>query len=467
MVKEKSSSDKIIRWVVLSGELVVLNLALLALFYAYKGDTFMTTPNCKRLMVLMTLVYALCDIQGTSQVQMRFVRGDQLLKNLLGTLISFTGLSLLMMWVFRWPLMTLDFMLPFYGCVLSVLILYRWIARQVIKLSRKKGRNSISVVFVGNINIASNMYKQMEKDATTGFRVLGYFADEEKTNVTDKNYLGQPEEVISFLEENGHRIHNLYCLLPSSQNELINKIIATCDQQLIRYNHIPDSFNYQRHNMAFELMESTPVFSIHNDPLSLPGNRVIKRVFDLLVSSLFLLTIFPIVCLILGIIIKRTSPGPILFKQKRNGLENKEFWCYKFRSMKMNAESDSLQASKDDPRKTAIGEFMRKTSLDELPQFINVWKGDMSIVGPRPHMVSHTEQYSNIIAPYMVRHFAKPGITGWAQVTGFRGETKELWQMEGRIKQDIWYIENWSFSLDIMIILKTIANAIRGEKNAY
>ena len=160
-------------------------------------------------------------------------------------------------------------------------------------------------------------------------------------------------------------------------------------------------------------------------------------------------------------------PGPIFFKQNRNGLNDKEFYCYKFRSMKVNKEADTLQATKDDPRKTRWGNIMRKTNIDELPQFINVLLGDMSIVGPRPHMLKHTEEYSKLINKYMVRHFVKPGITGWSQVTGYRGETKELKDMEGRVIGDIWYIEHWSFWLDIYIIYKTVRNAIHGEKNAY
>lgn len=467
MIRENSSSDKIIRWLVLLAELTVLNAALLALFYFYNGDTFMTTPNCKRLMLLMTLVYAICDMHEGSKVHHRFVRSEQLLRNLIITLTSFTLLSLLVMWVFRWPLMTWGFMLPFYTSVISAMVLLRWSARQVIKWYRRTGRNSMSAVFVGNINIASEMYQQMEQDASCGYRILGYFADNEEPDITKRGYLGKTEEVLTFLHQEGHRLHHLYCILPSSQNDLINKIMEQCDKHLIRYNHIPDSFNYKRHSMGFKLMVNTPVFSIHNEPLSQPGNRFVKRCFDLIFSLLFLIIVFPWIYIIFGTVIKLSSPGPVLFKQRRSGLEGKDFMCYKFRSMRLNADSDKVQASKNDPRKTAIGEFMRKTSIDELPQFINVLKGEMSVVGPRPHMIRHTEKYSEMIDTYMVRHFAKPGITGLAQVSGFRGETKELWQMEGRIQKDIWYIENWSFELDIMIILKTITNAVHGEKNAY
>lgn len=465
MVRDNKTSDNSIRWMILGGELLALNAALLTMSFIYQSMGNVTTPHYKRLMVLLSLVYILCEQQSRYRVHDRFVRGDQMLRSMMLSITLFVVLSLMVMWVFRWPLMTWDFMLPFYGFIISFVFIYRWILRQIIKWYRCKGRNSMSVIFIGNINIASELYKKMESDPTTGFIVKGYFADEPRPNVTDKNYLGKPEEALDYI--NNKVLHNVYCMLPSSQNDLINAIMQTCALNMVRYCHIPDSFNYQRHTMAFSLMDGTPVFSIHNEPLALLGNRIIKRSFDFIASSIFLITIFPFVYIIFGLLIKRSSPGPIFFKQKRSGLNGKEFYCYKFRSMRVNVDSDNVQATKDDPRKTRIGEFMRRTSIDELPQFINVWLGDMSIVGPRPHMLKHTEQYSQLIKSYMVRHFAKPGITGYAQVTGFRGETQELWQMEGRIKQDIWYIENWSFALDLFIIWKTVYNAIHGEENAY
>ena len=196
-------------------------------------------------------------------------------------------------------------------------------------------------------------------------------------------------------------------------------------------------------------------------------NRLLKRAIDLFFSLVFLCTVFPFVYIIIGTAIKLSSPGPIFFKQKRSGENGNEFWCYKFRSMRVNIDSDELQATANDPRKTKIGDFIRKASIDELPQFINVLLGQMSVVGPRPHMLKHTEEYSRLIDKYMVRHLVKPGITGWAQVTGYRGETKELWQMEGRVQRDVWYLEHWTFLLDLYIIYKTIRNAIQGEKEAY
>jgi putative colanic acid biosynthesis UDP-glucose lipid carrier transferase len=207
--------------------------------------------------------------------------------------------------------------------------------------------------------------------------------------------------------------------------------------------------------------------SLRKAPLNYVHNIVIKRAVDIVVSVIFLITLFPIIYLILGILIKLSSPGPVFFVQERTGLKGKSFNCYKFRSMKCNVEAHIRQATVDDERKTRTGNFIRRTSLDELPQFINVFKGDMSLIGPRPHMLYHTTEYSPLINRYMARHFIKPGITGWAQITGSRGEIDRLEDMENRIKKDIWYIENWSITLDIEIMLRTVAIMIKGDKKAY
>lgn len=193
----------------------------------------------------------------------------------------------------------------------------------------------------------------------------------------------------------------------------------------------------------------------------------LKRTFDIVFSLLVLATIFPVFYLIFGVLIKWSSPGPVLFRQRRSGLYGQEFNCYKFRTMRLNEESDVAQTVRDDPRRTPVGAFLRHRSLDEFPQFINVLLGDMSVVGPRPHMLIHTTHYATLIHTYTDRLLVRPGVTGWAQVTGFRGEIKRLEQMEGRVERDLWYIENWSFSLDLKIIVMTVVNIIRGEKDVY
>ena len=308
----------------------------------------------------------------------------------------------------------------------------------------------------------------MTDDPTSGYRVLGYFEDFPSDRYPIKvPYLGQPKEVNTYLEKHVGEVDQLYCSLPSARSAEILPVVNYCENHLVRFFSVPNVRNYLKRRMYFELLGNVPVLSIRREPLELLENRIVKRTFDIVCSSLFLCTVFPFIYIIVGIAIKLSSSGPVFFKQKRSGEDGREFWCYKFRSMKVNALCDTLQATKNDPRKTKIGEFIRKTSIDELPQFINVLKGDMSIVGPRPHMLKHTEEYSQLINKFMVRHFVKPGITGWAQVTGYRGETKELWQMEGRVMRDIWYIEHWTFLLDLYIMYKTVHNAIHGEKTAY
>ena len=192
-----------------------------------------------------------------------------------------------------------------------------------------------------------------------------------------------------------------------------------------------------------------------------------KRLFDIVVSLIAIVIVSATILIPIIIAIKLSSKGPILFKQKRTGYRGREFVCLKFRTMKVNADADTRQATKDDPRKTKVGDFLRKTSLDELPQFLNVLYGNMSVVGPRPHMVKQTDEYRKLINRYMVRHTIKPGITGLAQVSGFRGQTEKLWQMEKRVEYDVKYIENWTFWLDIKIMVRTVLNAVQGEKNAY
>lgn len=205
----------------------------------------------------------------------------------------------------------------------------------------------------------------------------------------------------------------------------------------------------------------------YNEPLTSLKNRIAKRLYDCIISSLVIILILSWLVPLIGLLIKLESKGPVFFRQMRSGRNNQSFLCYKFRTMVSNADSDQKQATRDDARITKIGAFLRRTSLDELPQFINVLKNEMSITGPRPHMLRHTEEYSSQIKEYMTRLYVKPGLTGWAQVNGFRGETPDLYSMQKRIEHDLWYLQNWSLALDIKIFFRTIINIIRREENAF
>ena len=279
-------------------------------------------------------------------------------------------------------------------------------------------------------------------------------------------YLGNPDGFADFMSEETS-IKHVFCSLSMDQGRYNVPITNYCENHLLYFHGVPNVGKGFPRRIWHSMVGNMPILNLRYEPLSKVENRFLKRAFDIVLSGIFLITIFPFVYLIVGSIIKLTSPGPIFFTQMRTGLNGGEFKCYKFRSMKVNKEADSKQATVNDPRKTRFGDFIRRSNIDELPQLINVFKGDMSIVGPRPHMLIHTEIYAQLIDKYMVRHFIKPGVTGWAQTHGFRGETKELSQMEGRVKADIWYMEHWTILLDLYIIYKTIVNVFVGEKNAY
>ena len=264
-----------------------------------------------------------------------------------------------------------------------------------------------------------------------------------------------------------NKIDEVYASINVLTNNEINDLINFADNNLKTVKFLPDSKNTLLRNLAVEYYEYIPIISLRTIPLDKEVNKRLKRFFDIVFSLLIIVFLLSWLTPILALIIRLESKGPTFFKQKRNGLNYEEFNCFKFRSMHLNPIADLEQVQKNDPRITKIGRFMRKTSIDELPQFFNVLLGDMSVVGPRPHMVSHTEMYAKSVDKFMVRHFIKPGITGLAQTNGFRGEVESERDIINRVKYDIFYLENWSILLDIKIIFITIINAIKGEKKAY
>lgn len=262
-------------------------------------------------------------------------------------------------------------------------------------------------------------------------------------------------------------IDEMYCSISELTNSQIADIVDFADNNLKILKFIPDSKEIYSKKLRYEYYDYIPVLTLRNIPLEDSANMIIKRTFDIVFSSFVIVFILSWLTPIIAVLIKLESRGPVFFKQSRNGFNYKEFDCYKFRSMTPNKVANSHQATRGDQRVTKVGRFIRKTSIDELPQFFNVLFGDMSVVGPRPHMVSHTNMYAKKIDKFMVRHFVKPGITGLAQVSGFRGEVETDKDIIGRVKYDIFYIENWSLLLDMKIVAQTFINAVRGEDKAY
>ena len=343
-----------------------------------------------------------------------------------------------------------------YEGMMSVAVISIWhlLFRAAILAARKKGRNKIHVVIVGENENAGRLADIIQSSADfADYKLVAEFGEDLPA-------------IKQYIENN--KVHQLYCSLnPAIKTGTVNEIIRSCENLFIDFYYVPNMDGYLHRSMTFSEMGPLTVVKLRDEPLSNPVNAAVKRFFDIIASLLFLVLIYPFVWCFVAIGTSLSSPGPILFKQKRTGYKGRPFTMYKFRSMKVNADADKLQATADDPRKTKFGDFLRRTSIDELPQFINVLKGDMSIIGPRPHMELHTEMYTKLVDEYLVRHMVKPGLTGWAQVNGCRGETKTTEAMADRVRYDIWYIEHWTLGLDVKIILKTIAQILGGDKQAY
>ena len=456
----------LIQWLIGVGDLVVLNFLFVAVVRLL-GLTYTSAlaNHTREVMLLLNFCYFFSVYFIPLRLHFAVVFIDKIVQR------AFTLITVMLL-LFATCLIFLNigdslavFLAAYYMVSIVVFSLWRVIVRMVLKFYRRNGYNFKKVVIVGAGKNGMELYNVMKDDLSYGFNVMGFFDDNESLKDVLPNYLGKTCELKEYVKT--HDVDEIYSTLPGADNGKSADFLNFAEKQMIRYYIVPEFYRDVKKSMVMEVMESIPLLTIRREPLQSMYNRFLKRSFDIVFALGVLLTIYPVLYVVVGFLIKLSSPGPILFKQKRTGLYGRDFECFKFRTMKVNALADTMQAIKDDPRKTRVGNFLRRTNLDEFPQFVNVLKGDMSIVGPRPHMLKHTEEYSALIDKYMVRHLVKPGVTGWAQVTGYRGETKTLEQMEGRVKRDVWYIENWTFFLDLKIIVVTVLNMFKGEKNAY
>lgn len=346
----------------------------------------------------------------------------------------------------------------------------------------------VAPVFLGIITFKFALYYLLQKYRTSfggNYRTTVIFGANKKTHALEHFFNQNPEYgyvhkgTFNFRDKDdtylmdcfdfvkNENIDEIYCSISELNNSQISEIVDFADNNLKILKFLPDNKEIYSKKLKYEYYDYIPILSVRNIPLEDSINMVMKRSFDILFSSLVIIFILSWLTPLIAILIKIESRGPVFFKQSRNGFNYREFDCYKFRSMTPNKDAHVFQATRDDQRVTKIGKFIRKTSIDELPQFFNVLFGDMSVVGPRPHMVSHTNMYAKKIDKFMVRHFVKPGITGLAQISGFRGEIESDKDIIGRVKYDIFYIENWSLLLDLKIITKTFLNAVKGEEKAY
>ncbi len=342
------------------------------------------------------------------------------------------------------------------------IIIFKLLSYTLIKFYRSKKKNTRNYVIAGYNEQTREFKELLSKRKDYGYKFKGFLSNKKIDNDETLSDISSLEKILK-----KNNIDVIFCSLKNMTDREIKEIVQVANNHFVSVKFIPDTKQVLKYKHNFEYFDYFPVLVIQKSPLDKPENRFLKRAFDIIFSLLVTIFILSWLTSLLWILIKLESKGPLFFKQKRNGINYQPFECYKFRSMRPNREADLKQVSKDDNRVTTIGKFIRKTSIDELPQFFNVLKGDMSVVGPRPHMVHENERFRQRVEKFMGRHYVKPGITGLAQVKGYRGEVINDEDIINRIKYDLFYIENWSFWLDLKIILFTVLNIFKGEEKAY
>ena len=460
-IRNNNQTNRLIQLFIIAGDFAVLFVSLYFVESTIHLSDGWDEEKQRAFWMTCTFAFVIAEYFFPTLIHERIVGANDILSRTTMLVATQTLLSYLLLRAIRflsrlgWQIFAMGFVM------LVVIILLRFIERWLVKKLRQSGYNTRYVTLIGYDKELQLLYDKLVGNSTYGYEVRHIYGDIEGQrhdgSISDFEALLSHPEGLKLGDE-------VYLCVSSKERELIEQTARLCDHRMAKFYYLPTA--EEKLNLRPILIDDIGVMTTYTSPLEEPLNRLLKRLLDIVFSFLCLILtvlLLPFVVLV----IKRQSPGPVFFRQLRTGIDGKNFYCYKFRSMHVNDDADRLQATEDDPRKFPFGDFMRKTNIDELPQFWNVLIGDMSIVGPRPHMLSHTEQYEKLIDKYMVRHFVKPGVTGWAQVTGFRGETRELWQMEGRVERDIWYIQHWSLWLDLRIIWLTFKTIFKRDKNAY
>lgn len=433
-------------------------------FFRHKG---LISPNAEYFYFLFLLNAAWLAVAVAKNIynEKYIVTFEKFSKISVQAYLYFLSAVIIFLFFLRLILLSRVFITVVLSSLFVMLLVNRFIYLGIYYYFKKRLWMVDRVVVIGYNPLSKKLVDYLSEDGLNK-EVVGFCEEYENVNeLSHYPILCGVSQTLEVCKQYG--VNEIYSTVAPEQNHSLYNLIQGADENCIRFKIVPDMGFFFKKQMHIDYLKEIPVISLRHEPLEDVGNRVKKRIFDMVVSFLVVVLILSWLVPLIGLLIWLESRGSVFFVQPRTGKNNKKFGCLKFRSMKTSNTANLLQATKNDSRVTRIGKFLRKTSLDEFPQFINVLKGDMSIVGPRPHMLSHTDQYSRLIGQYMVRQFLKPGITGWAQVSGYRGETRTVDQMQKRVEHDLWYLENWSLFLDMKIMAMTVFNTLKGDKNAF
>lgn len=389
---------------------------------------------------------------------------DNFFKRSVISYFLFFGISLLFIFLYNFSYSRL-FVILIFICFAATILVSRIFYVGAGYYMRKQYPLNRKVIIIGYNELSKRLYDNFSRYYRS-ITVEGFFEDTlQIAENGDPRILGKVGDSIKYAIENN--VAEIYTTVSPEKNFHIYELAQEAEMNFIRFKFVPDFRMFINRKVHIDFARNIPILSLRPEPLENLDSQIKKRTFDIVFSLLIIFFILSWLVPIIAILIKLDSRGPIFFTQLRSGKNNRPFLCYKFRSLKVNQEAHAKQVTRNDNRFTRLGKFLRKSNLDELPQFINVFRGEMSVVGPRPHMLKHTEEYSQMLNHYMIRHYVKPGVTGWAQINGYRGEIKKKKDLRGRIEHDIWYMENWTMWLDLRIIILTVYRSIKGDENAF
>jgi putative colanic acid biosysnthesis UDP-glucose lipid carrier transferase len=461
---KKSSSFIFFRTLLWLWDLISLNIVLfITSLYITRADALNQNPYHLYFAVInlswMTAVYL-----TALYLSKNWLDFDTFFSRTIKCYLLTAGIIFLFVFLYHYPYSRFFTM----ACLVGfgfILIMNRIIFNLLVISLRSQFRLAKNVVVLGYNDLSVKLIQYFQEE-TKLVKLAGCFDDKGLIESTDRlPVFRNLQDCMRFVKENN--VTEIYSTLVPEHYPYLYELAKEAEKQFVYFKFVPDYKIFVNRNIFVDFLNDIPVLSLRKEPLEDTGNRIKKRAFDIIFSFLVIVLLLSWLIPLIAVLIKLSSRGPVFFIQLRSGKNNQSFRCIKFRSLRVNDEADSRQVSRDDHRITRVGRFMRKTNIDELPQFFNIFLGDMSLVGPRPHMLKHTKHFAELYKEYMIRHFVKPGLTGWAQVNGFRGEIRDNEFLKKRVEYDIWYIENWSLWFDLKIIFQTILVTIKGDENAF